>query len=276
MKTIKSEPVEYPFHPTTRKQLEYLLGDKLELFGNWCLATEAKDTIFDGTEHTAYVKFKEVDVEYEHTFHSLRYTYSKTGTSAEDALDQLARHIEDAYYRENFARVRKALSWEMARTFDRLAEEWLKVSHTVLIGSGDPEDVAMGVLRREYYESIKSEAEEILEEVRDGNLDEDEARDRVREGEVIYMSEAHKVILISRNEGEYFDQMGEDAPPWETVARWAKQADVMEMVERELENILEARKEEEEEEEDEEAEEENDRRDVVAAEAEAELASDEP
>ena len=45
----------------------------------------------------------------------------------------------------------------------------------MLIGSGDAEDVAMGVLRREYYESVKSEAEEILEEVRDGRLDEEEA-----------------------------------------------------------------------------------------------------
>ena len=274
MKTIKSEPVEHPIPRATGKQLEYLLGDKVQLFGDWCFATEAKDTIFDGAEYTAYVRFMGVKAEDEHTFHSLRYTYSKTGPCAEDALDQLAQHIENAYYREIFAKVRKAIPWEMGRTLDRLAETWLKVNHTVLLGSGDPEDVAMGVLRQEYYESVKSEAEEILEEVRDGSLDEEEARDRVREGEVIYTREAHKVILISRNDGEYFDQMGEDAPPWETVASYAKQADVMEMVERELEDILEARKEEEDEEEDE--EEENDRRDVVAAEAEAELASDEP
>lgn len=257
MKTIKSESVEHPFHPTTRKQLEYLLGGKLELFGNWCLATEAEDTIFDGAEYTAYVKFKDVEPEHEHTFHSLRYTYSKTGPCAEDALDQLTQHIENAYYREIFAKVHKTIPWGMSRTIDRLAEMWLKVNHTVLLGSGDPEDVAMGVLRREYYESVKSEAEEILEEVRDGSLDEEGARDRVREGEVTYTSEAHKVILISRNDGEYFDQMGEDAPPWETVASWAKQADVMEMVEGKLEDILEAREEDEEDEEEEEEEEEN-------------------
>ncbi len=273
MKTIKSEPVEHPIPRATGKWLEYLLGDKVQLFGAWCFATEAKDTIFDGAEYTAYVRFMGVKAEDEHMLHSLRYTYSKTGTSAKDAIDKLTDLIENAYYREIFAKVHKTIPWELSRTIDRLAETWLKVNHTVLLGSGDPEDVAMGVLRQEYYESVKSEAEEILEEVRDGRLDEEGARNRVREGEVIYMSEAHKVILISRNDGEYFDPMGEDAPPWETVASYAKQADVMEMVEGKLEDILEARKEEEEEEEE---EEENDRRDVVAAEAEAELASDEP
>lgn len=239
-----------------RRQLAYIYAEKMEYFGTWTLDIEEQDSVLEGIEYVAYISPHNIVKEHEYSVNTILHTCRETGVSQTDAVEKLRRKVERAYYREAFSKARRVLPYELTKVLDTLGEEWLKVDNTVILGIGGAEDVAMGVLQRAYYDDVRSEAEEILEAVRSGEMDEEEARDRVREGEVIHTSEAHKVILISNNDEAYWEQMGEDAPNWESVASFAKQEDVMEVVIREMDAILKAREEEEGEEEEEEEEEE--------------------
>lgn len=106
------------------------------------------------------------------------------------------------------------------------------------------------VLARDYQEDVSNIAAELLEEWRSGQFDGNsdsfrEAIDQSVDGtqRVIYTGKAQECLLFSRNDGQMLEDMGEvtfkDNIEWSQLAYYAMRQDVIEELEREIEDLYE-------------------------------------
>jgi hypothetical protein len=103
-------------------------------------------------------------------------------------------------------------------------------------------NIADGIAEREYRQTVTGVVEDLKRAVRDGEItDRDGAMDWLHDTidghhDVIYISCAQDVVRLSRNDGAYFEQFGDDgavedgAINWSRLAYCALEADVLEAI----------------------------------------------
>jgi hypothetical protein len=102
--------------------------------------------------------------------------------------------------------------------------------------------LALSILRADYYSDVRSSAESIKEAIADGEItNEDEFHTRIHEecdgaARVIYTAQAQEAILLSDNADAYVDSFGSegivsgDSINWSALAYSAFEADIREQL----------------------------------------------
>lgn len=101
---------------------------------------------------------------------------------------------------------------------------------------------AISVLEADYFNDVLGIAKEIAKELKKGEIDEDEVRDRIHEDvendqRIIYTYQARIALLCSDNNDAYVDEVGEVPLQgrnihWEALASAAMQQDVFDALDR--------------------------------------------
>lgn len=156
-------------------------------------------------------------------------TFSIDAETVEEGVETLLKTLTDSVYKQTFLTLLEALPSDEGRALERMATLFLQARHTVLLGSvhDDAEKIANRVKATEYNAWVQREVESIEDMIHNGDLrNEDAVREALNEIGVTYTSEAFDVLAESENAEAYWDQTGEEAPSWETLATCALQADV--------------------------------------------------
>lgn len=187
----------------------------------WCLA-----------ERVLGVNYGEVSIKVVGSVVQIFVTEDPHKSRQADSFEELRSALTKEALVNAFTAFKGAVGRKQWESTKQQALAILEVDHTVLVGGkGEkPEAVADNARRAAYWADVHATAEQIKQEVLDGELpSNDDVWTRIREQEIVYTHEALEVLRWSNNDSQYWDEYGggSEFPGWETLASAAYQQDIL-------------------------------------------------